>query len=506
MSTTTDSATHSSDSAIPGPATRTATALRWLPPAAIIAALAAGLALTQPLGPISTAQAFAAMALSLTAGFFSVLLAPSRWLLLVGPLLFISTTELTRIGSTSPTTGVPELGSSLGVVAFAVGRVIPYALLIGPMLLGIALGFETAGHLARRRRPGIPTPRPLRAPGWLATALLAGLLAWLVIAMARPASTPPILGADGEPLPNSIAELTAVELGGHEQALMIRGRSADNPVLLYLHGGPGGTDIGAMRRDTGLEESFVVVTWDQRGSGRSTAALEPRETLTVEQLVADTIELAEYLCERFGEERIYLVGQSWGSLLAVLTAEERPDLFAAVVGVGQIVSIPETDRAFWEDSLAWAEDSGNVALAEQLRANGPPPYEDVGLYAHAASTEHQWNPYPEFNPNNEMPAILFVPEYTFMDRVNAFRGFLEAAAVLYPQAQSVDLRVDAPGLELPYVMVLGEYEARGRVEPAQEWFGSLAAPLKLKFEFDAAGHRANFDQPADFAAVMQELI
>src|SRR5690606_18845449 len=115
-------------------------------------------------------------------------------------------------------------------------------------------------------------------------------------------------------------------------ALMIRGRTVDNPVLLYLAGGPGGTDLGAMRRDVTLEQDFIVVTWDQRGSSKSYAAIDPIGTLTVAQMISDTVELTDYLRLRFGQERIFLVGQSWGSTLGVLTVQQHPERYHAFVG------------------------------------------------------------------------------------------------------------------------------------------------------------------------------
>ena len=157
-----------------------------------------------------------------------------------------------------------------------------------------------------------------------------------------------------------IAELTSVPIGGHQQALMIRGRSSEAPVLLHLAGGPGGTDLGAMRADTALEQTFVVVTWEQRGVGKSYAALDPVETLTLDGMVADTIELSEYLSTRFDEERIYLTGNSWGATLGVLAVQQRPDLYHAFVGTGQMVSQRATDIMFWEDTLAWAESTGHA--------------------------------------------------------------------------------------------------------------------------------------------------
>ncbi len=170
-----------------------------------------------------------------------------------------------------------------------------------------------------------------------------------------------------------------------------------------------------------------------------------------------------------------------------------------------MVSQRETDVMFWEDTLAWAERTGRNDLAETLRTNGPPPYEDVRMYEYATSHEHDWNSYPEFDPANEMPAILFVPEYTWMDRINGFRGFLDSAAVIYPQLQDIDFRDDVPRLEVPLYVVSGEHEARGRAVLAEEWFASVDAPNKQWITVDGAGHRPHFDQPARFAEVMRRV-
>jgi len=200
----------------------------------------------------------------------------------------------------------------------------------------------------------------------------------------------------------------------------------DNPVLLYLAGGPGGTDLGAMRGDVGLEQDFVVVTWEQRGAGKSYSALDPVETLTLAQTVADTLELTDYLRDRFDEEKVYLAGNSWGTIPSVLAAQQHPESFHAFVGAGQMVSPRETDIMFYEDTLAWADSTGNTEVVASLRKNGPPPYGDLLDYEQALSHEHEWNSYPEIDAK-EMPASLFVPENTLMDRVNGLRSFLDCA-------------------------------------------------------------------------------
>lgn len=452
-----------------------------------------------PRGPITTAETLISMGSALAVGAVAGLVTGNRWVLLTTPLVFAIVFEIGRIGIVGPTVDSVNLGSFLGVVAFVLGRVLHGLVVLAPLTLGSVYGVWLA------RRFGNETASSIGSFGWTVTWLATIGLVVLAGFIARPASTAPIVGPDGQSLPGSIAELAFVPLGGHDQALMIRGRDVDKPVLLYLAGGPGGTDIGAMRRDVTLEQEFVVVTWDQRGAGKSYAALDPTDTFTLEQLTSDTIELTDYLRNRFDEDKIYLVGQSWGSTLGLLAVQQRPDLYHAVVGVGQMVSQRETDIMFWEDTMAWAEVNGKANLAASLRDSGPPPYDDIYDYDPVVSNEHSWNSYPGLDLSHEMPGSLFVPEYSFMDRVNAFKGFLDTNGTMYSQLQDIDFRRDVPALSVPYYMVLGEHEARGRAVLATEWYDKLDAPSKARFIFEGSGHRPNFDRPGEFADVMRTV-
>jgi proline iminopeptidase len=439
-------------------AARNETARRLVLAAVVAAGFGAGSALLTPRGPVTTGEALVTMGAALAVGVLAGFIGRTRWVFLIGPVAFIATVELLRIGLVGPTVDAISVGSLYGWMALVLGRGVHGLLAIVPMLVGAFVGLWLVGR-----------NDPSRSFGWAAR-ILAGLAAVGLVALAvsivRPASTAEILGDDGA----GVAEIVTVSIGVHDQTMLIRGRNIDNPVLLYLAGGPGGTDLGAIRQDVSLEEDFVVVAWDQRGAGKSYASLDPVDTFTLEQLVADTIEVTDYLRDRFGEDRIYLVGQSWGSTLGALAVQQRPELFHAFVGVGQMVSQRASDIMFWEDTLAWAEASGEAGLANTLRENGPPPYENINDYEPVVAYEHSWNAYPELDLSNEMPSILFVPEYSFMDRVNAFRGFFDTAAVLYPQLQGLDFRTDIPALGVPYYMVMGEHEARGRAVPAEEWF------------------------------------
>jgi len=473
------------------------------PAVAVGVATGAGLisAWLTPRGPVTTAQALASMAAALVIGVAAGLVMGSRWSLLVTPVVFAVVFELARLGIDGPTVDGIHLGSTYGVIAFVLGRLVHGVLVLAPMILGTIYGVWLAGRLGREgsAAPGVV--------GWVLIGAATLALVAVAVLVARPATTHPILGPDGQPLPGSIAELITVPIGGHDQAMMIRGRSTDNPVLLYLAGGPGGTDLGAMRADVGLEQAFVVITWDQRGAGKSYSALDPVETLTVEQTVADTIEVTNYLRDRFDEDKIYLVGNSWGTILGVLAVQQHHELFHAYVGTGQMVSLRETDIMFYEDTLAWAERTGNDGLAETLRRNGPPPYENLLDYEPAVfSHEHDWNAYAEYDASKAMPFNLFVPENTVMDRINGMRGLLDTFSVLYPQLQGIDFRSDVPSLDVPVYMVIGEHEARGRAVLANEWFDMLEALSKEMIVFEHSGHRPLFEEPAAFASVMTRIL
>ena len=469
--------------------------------AAIAVAAVAGLAFASwtPRGAVTSSEALLSMGTALAVGVIAGLLTGSRWSMLLAPAAFAVAFELGRLGATGPTVDGFHLGSVYGVIAVVVGRLFLALLVVAPMALGALYGVWISHRMGRMATtpPGIP--------GWIVMGVLTVGLAGLAVTVARPGSTAPIVGDDGEPLPGSIAELTNVTIGGHDQALMVRGTSVDNPVLLHLAGGPGGADLGAMRDDVGLEQHFVVVTWDQRGTGKSYAALDPVETLTVDQMVDDTIEVTNYLRQRFDEEKIYMVGNSWGTFLGVLAAEQRPDLYHAYVGTGQMVSAPETDLMFYEDALTWAERTGDAGLSATLRRTGPPPYENLLDYEPSVGREHDWNPYSELDTNKEMPFNAFVSENSLMDRVNAMRGLLDTFAVLYPQLQDVDLRAQAPRLEIPVYLVIGAHEARGRAVLADEWFDMLEAPSKSLTVFEHSGHRPSFEEPAEFVSVMTEV-
>ncbi len=482
---------------------------RWAAATGVPAAYGVLAGVWTPRGPLTTFQALSAMALGLLTGLVVGYLARSRWAMLLAPAVFVVVFELLRARLSGPTVDGLHLTSMYGMMAFAVGRGFHGVLTLLPMLLGASWGAA-----AWRRRSTLPPRR--RSGGLWARRAVAGVtavaLVGLAVLLARPAGTDPIVDADGQAVAGSIAELTTVETGGHELGLMLRGASTRNPVLLFLAGGPGGSELGAMRRHSqALEDDFVVATLDQRGTGTSLAELDPTETLTLDAAVADVVTVTNYLRDRFDQQDVYLVGQSWGTTLGVLAVQQHPELYRAYVGVGQMVSQAATDKIFYADTLAWARAQGNTGLVETLEAAGPPPYSrsDIMNYIPTLSYEQEVHPY-DHSVNDEgagqMAENILVREYTLLEQAHLMGATLDVLSVLYPQLQDIDFRTQAARLDVPVYLAEGRHEAPGRLVLAREWYRLLEAPGKQLTWFETAGHRPLWEQPDEFADLMRTVL
>lgn len=462
-----------------------------------------------PRSPLTTSDAIWSLVISLLVGAIAGLVMRSRWAILVAPVAFAAVFELTRIGTDGPTVDAPEF-TTYGIFALLVGRGFHALISLAPLAFGAVIGAGIARYL-RPSREQDNSPRRWALVMRRTVAVLAALgLVGFAALLARPASTDAIVDADGNAVDGSIAELTTVDINGHDLDLMIRGHSTDNPVLLFLAGGPGGSEMGAMRKHLpALEQHFTVVTWDQRGTGKAYDELDPTDTYTLDSVVDDTIAVTDHLRARFGQDRIYLLGQSWGSTLGVLAVQQHPELYTAFVGAGQMVSQLATDTIFYDDTLEWARANGDTGLVGELDAIGPPPYERMLDYETALSYEHEVYPY-DHTPNAEgeggFSENFIVSEYTLIDQVHLLGAFMDTFSVLYPQLQDIDFRDSATDFEIPMFFVQGAHEAAGRADVFEDWYQRVDAPVKDVTVLDTSGHRPLWEQPDEFVDYMIDTV
>ena len=327
-----------------------------------------------------------------------------------------------------------------------------------------------------------------------------------IFVWSRPASTASIKDVWGKTIPESIAYLERFMLGGVEQGMLIRGINVDNPVLLYLHGGPGTSELGMVRQYNmpALEKHFTVVVWDQRGAGMSYATRSPESGMTVEQFVADVHDLTLMLCQRFGKSKIYLVGHSWGSALGLLTVQRYPDLYYAYVGVGQVVNMREGERL----SYAWASEqaaqAGDTRSIKKLKAIGPPPYLDDfrSKLMTKRSILGKYGGEVHGNRNGGtfilLRALLRSSEYSWTDRINVFRGVFANMRLMWPKILDIDLMAQVPELEVPIYFLEGRYDHEVPATLAERYFEMLRAPRKKLIWFEQSEHFVNTEEAERF--------
>jgi pimeloyl-ACP methyl ester carboxylesterase len=317
--------------------------------------------------------------------------------------------------------------------------------------------------------------------------------------------------------PNGVASLEEVVLGGERQWLLIRGHDVDNPVLIFLHGGPGSPCIGYARYALGgLEHDFTVVAWDQRGCGKSYREDVDPASITLEQMFSDTLELINQMRARFDVEKVYLAGISWGAILGSFTARDHPELLHAYIGVGQPVHMERAFAIALQATLDRAIELGNQEAIDDLTpltASPDVPWEDRWilydwLEAFGFSDMHDLARWDDIR--TELLAML--SEYTAEDLANLDRDDELYAASPLTQDNSLiltlDLFTEIPRLEVPVFFLAGRYDYKTPTALVEEYASVLEAPAgKQLIVFENSAHVPIIEERDAFhAAVFAHIL
>jgi pimeloyl-ACP methyl ester carboxylesterase len=318
------------------------------------------------------------------------------------------------------------------------------------------------------------------------------------------------LDEDGTQLPGSISEKLFLNINGVRQGMFIKGKDAKNPVLLYLHGGM--PDYFLTRRyPTGLEDYFTVCWWEQRGAGLSYGADVSLDTMTLEQFVSDTLEVTNYLRNRFGKEKIYLMGHSGGTFVGIQAAARAPESYHAYVGVAQMSDQLESERRAYEYMLRQFREKGNEDMVEELeaapvtaRGGTPEGYLDLrdkGMHSLGVGTTHDMN---SVVTGLFLPSLRF-PEYTLTEKVNLWRAKLSSGvSVMWDETMATDLSEELLELDLPVYFFHGIHDYTVNYALTKEYFEKLEAPLKGFYTFEHSAHSPIFEEPEKARRVLRE--
>lgn len=339
------------------------------------------------------------------------------------------------------------------------------------------------------------------------------LISLLGLHVISPGKTTPLVKLNGNPYMNGLALMEMQEIGGVYQSLILRSKDIDNPVLLYVHGGPGSPEFPFMQHfQTDLEEYFTVCYWDQRGAGLSWFKGIPAETMTLEQFIEDTRLVTEFLIERFDKGKIYIMGHSWGTLLSSHVINKYPEYYHAYFGIGQVGNQLRSEQISYEFVLNEARKREDDKAVKQLEEIGPPPYSGGEEWLSALMVERKYvgkygGAMKEGNFMREaVTAIINCREYRLKNKLSYMKANNESLKHLWPTVINADLINQVPSQEIPVYIFQGRYDYQTCYEVAKEYFDSLEAPVKEFYSFENSAHSPNFEEKERFEEIIGGIL
>ncbi len=299
-----------------------------------------------------------------------------------------------------------------------------------------------------------------------------------------------------------MVEKIYLSINGARQGMFIQSKDRAKPVLLYLHGGMPDYFL-SQRYPTGIEDLFTVVWWERRGSGMSYQAHAPRESMTVEQFIADTLEVTNYLRRRYNQDKIYLMGHSGGTFFGIQAAARAPELYRAYIGISQMSHQLKSEKLAYDYMLQQFRANGNTHMARKLEAapvtlaDGTPSaylaLRDSAMHSLGIGTMHCMK---------SVVTGIFLQswlcrDYTIAEKLNMWRAkAASGVALLWDEMLTTDLSKKVTTLAIPIYFFHGQYDYTCCYSEARSYFEKLEAPLKGFYTFSHSAHSPIFEEPA----------
>lgn len=315
-----------------------------------------------------------------------------------------------------------------------------------------------------------------------------------------------------------IDRMEMVEIGGIQQALYIRGQNADNPIILWVHGGPGNSMMPFLHLyQYEWENDFTVVNWDQRNVGKTYFANDPAavlQTMSAERVLQDVHEVTAYLKQQFNKEKIILIGHSWGTVLGTMAVQTYPEDYSAYIGIAQTVNMVDNERVGYEKTLEMVKAAGKQKDIKALEAIAPyPPAKYSPSYLAALMTVRTYQSKYGLSINMDLGniiSILATPYYSLRELKNTAifnpNAIDNQGDVLRFLVEEADIRNYGVDYQVPVYYIMGENDYNSPYLPAKKFFDEIVAPDKQIFFIPDADHLPFLSKKAEFDCVLLEEI
>jgi pimeloyl-ACP methyl ester carboxylesterase len=321
-----------------------------------------------------------------------------------------------------------------------------------------------------------------------------------------PISTPPFLDGRRHELPHSIATIETWPINGIAESVIIRGRDVSNPVLVWIHGGPGQSETPIVRHfNAALEDHFVMVYWDQRYAGRSLDPFGPKpKRQQIDDYVRDLNVLIADLRKRLRCGKVVLVAHSWGTVPGILYAEQHPEDVAAYVGIGQEADTPVSEARSYAWVLSQARSRKDYDVVSRLTRMAPPGrgsgWTPRDLLARYGGAFH---------------ADLSVTQLALIGATASETNWRDAASLLFAKRYNQEIESEEARVVLdkghlrfhvPIIFISGRFDRTVDADLAHQYFERISAPRKAFFWFENSGHYPPFEEPKKFNATMVNVV
>ncbi len=345
--------------------------------------------------------------------------------------------------------------------------------------------------------------------------LLFTLLVYLVIA--SPGKPDAFRDEKGKVLVGSISEKIYVQIGGVKQGMFIRTKNTENPVLLFLHGGPGFPNYFLFEKfNPGLEDFFTVCYWEQRGGGLSYTPEVSLESVNLTQFAADAIEVTNYLRKRFGKEKIYLLAWSGGTTIALPAVSQAPELFHAYIAMGQLTRQRESERIAYDFMLKRFIELNDQKSVKELRKFRDLKSESDLISFYNSGTRDILMHELGIGTMRNMKSVfkdIFLPvwtcrAYTLKEKYNIWKSkiFFLSKTNLKTETLTTDFSAAYPEIDIPIFFICGKYDLTVNVDLSKDYYNRLNAPLKGFYTFENSAHGPLFEEPERFREILEKDI
>ncbi len=319
---------------------------------------------------------------------------------------------------------------------------------------------------------------------------------------------------------NGIQESDYIDINGIKQYIQIRGEDTENPIMIFIHGGPASpTGYVSAYYQKDLEAELTIINYDQRGCGRTYYANNLDGNANIELLVEDLNGIVEYAKERFNKEKVIIAGHSWGTVIGSIYAQKYPENVSCYIGVSQITSLYENKLNAARMAIKEAE-MKDAKAADKLselveRMSSVSKYEDmsiddlnqlVSLTAKYIACDGEMSGIRQIWTGITSPDMNIDDIKWFLSMIDTEKFFAQNKDIMEYAFFGFDIHNLSPTYDVPVYYISGEGDYAVCQNDVQNYYESIEAPDKAFYLLENVGHTMFMDNPKLYCESVKTIL